>query len=65
MIGRPKYKKEERVSFEFKGKKKSGFVYIVDAYGTDFPNKEPSYDIMVEEERGKCLYKHISESQIL
>lgn len=42
---------------------KRGRVYAVDAFGTVEQSEEPSYDIMVEED--KCLYKHICESEIL
>lgn len=62
MLGKPRYKKDDQVSFWADGEKKTGFVYIVDAYGTFFQAEEPSYDIMVEDEIGKCLYKHIPES---
>lgn len=65
MLGKPKYQRNDVVSFEIDGKHRTGFVYIVDAYGTFFQSEEPSYDIMVEEENGRCLYKHIPESYVL
>ena len=49
----------------FKGEMKEGYVYIVDAYGTFFQVEEPSYDIVVKETRGECVYKHIPESQVV
>ena len=65
MLGKPKYQRNDVVSFEIDGKQRSGFVYIVDAYGTFFQTEEASYDVMVEEENGRCLYKHIPESCVL
>ena len=62
MLGKPKYERDDKVCFELDGIVKQGYVYIVDAYGTFFQADEPSYDIMVEEE--KCLYKHIPESHV-
>ena len=62
MIGSPKYKRGDRVSFTFKEEIKTGYVYIVDAYGTFEQDEEPSYDIMVDEEN--CLYKHFRESLV-
>lgn len=62
MLGKPKYKRNDKVSFEVNDIVKQGYVYIVDAYGTFFQVDEPSYDIMVEEDN--CLYKHIPESHI-
>lgn len=62
MLGKPKYKRNDKVSFEINGIVKRGYVYVVDAYGTFFQKDEPSYDVMVEEDN--CLYKHIPESQV-
>lgn len=62
MLGNPKFKKNDNVSFEFDGVIKQGYVYIVDAYGTFFQADEPSYNVMVENE--KYLYKHIPESWV-
>lgn len=63
MLGKPKFKRNDIVRFECDGIVKQGYVYIVDAYGTFFQGDEPSYDVMIDEE--KCLYKHIPESCIL
>ena len=60
VIGHPKYKYDEIISFEIEGKIKTGKVYVIDSYGTFEQHIEPSYDILVEEER--TLYKHIRES---
>ena len=76
MIGKPKYKVDDEVSFKIKDMKKieytlTGRVYIVDAYGTFEQNEEPSYDVMVESgdypllTSYPCLFKHIRESRVL
>lgn len=65
MLGKPKYKRNDQVRFMVDGEMKIGYVYIVDAYGTFFQVDEPSYDIVVKEERGECLYKHIPESKVV
>lgn len=62
MIGHPKYKRDDVVSFKFKDEVKTGTVYIVDSYGTFEQNEEPSYDILVESEN--TLYKHVRESKV-
>lgn len=61
--GRPKYKKKDKVKFQWNPKEvKEGVIEIVNYH-------ELSYDIMVEEScdenSSKCLYKHVSETQIL
>ena len=73
MIGKPKYKVGDRVSFKIKDDGEdfvvNGKVYIVDAYGTFEQNEEPSYDIMAKESHydkdSSCLYKHVRESSLL
>ena len=69
MIGKPKFKIGDKVSFEFnKGEFLEGVIEIVDAYGTIEQNVQPSYDILVEHSphfNGEpCLYKHIVESGV-
>lgn len=64
MIGKPKYKENDVVIFTIDGEILTGYVYIVDAYGTFEQNEEPSYDIMVEKPV-HCLYKHIRESRLI
>ena len=59
MVGNPKFKVGDKVSFNLNGQKKVGTVYIVDKWGTFFDDSDASYDILVEEEN--CLYKHINE----
>ena len=63
MIGKPKYKEDCKVEFEFNGEKlREGVVYIVDKYGTFLDKSDVSYDIYVEEEN--MLYKHINEKYV-
>lgn len=63
MIGHPKYKRNDVVSFKFRDEIKTGTVYIVDSWGTFEQNEEPSYDILVEE--NNTLYKHVRESLVI
>ena len=62
MLGEPKYKYGDIVTFMYDGIEKIGYVYIVDRYGTFEQDEEPSYDIMVEKDN--CLYKHCRESLV-
>lgn len=61
MIGKPKHKVGDTVSFSFQGETKHGTVFIVDKYGTFFDKSDVSYDIMVE----GTLYKHINEKLLI
>jgi hypothetical protein len=63
MLGKPKYKEGETVKFIFNGELKTGFVFVVDRFGTFFYTEDVSYDIMVESEN--CLYKHIPEKYVV
>ena len=71
MIGNPKYNYNDIVSFKIKDyndKERilTGYVYIIDRYGTFEQHEEVSYDIMVDDsEEGHILFKHIRESNIL
>lgn len=60
MIGKPKFKKADWVKFEWKCEVIEGEIWQVDAYGTFFQTKEPSYDIFSPKKN--MLYKHIEES---
>lgn len=62
MLGKPKFKLADWVKFTWKDKEIKGEVWVVDAYGTIFQTKEPSYDIFSAEEN--MLYKHIEESMV-
>ena len=70
MIGNPKHKIDDKVSFKIENIEGdeyilTGRVYIVDKYGTFEQNEEPSYDIMVYSgaypTSYPCLFKHIRE----
>ena len=74
MIGKPKYKIDDVISFRLKDDEDKeytliGNVYIVDKYGTFFDNSDVSYDIMVESGdypiSYPCLFKHINENLVL
>lgn len=59
MLGKPKFKLNDKVSFTLQEETIEGVIYIVDAYGTfDNPN-EVSYDVLSEAKN--ILYKHIPE----
>lgn len=62
MIGYPKYKRGDIVSFIIDGRKITGYIEIVDAFGTFGDSSDVSYDIMVESEN--TLYKHIKEYEL-
>ena len=72
-IGKPKYKYNDVVSFKIKDNDTeytlTGYVYVIDKYGTFFDNTDVSYDIMVYTGEYSidypCLFKHIRESQII
>lgn len=63
MIGKPLYKYKDTVSFKIGEVVKTGYIYVVDAYGTFGQHEEPSYDIIVENEN--MLYKHVRESVVV
>ena len=73
MLGKPKYKYNDTVSFKIKDNDTEytliGYVYIIDKYGTFFDNSDVSYDIMVDSGNFPmsypCLFKHIREDEIL
>lgn len=77
MIGQPKYKLNETVSFNIviEGKLETftGFVYIIDRYGCFEDDTDVCYDIMVSDKKyvsdvnteGHCLFKHINEKSII
>lgn len=68
MIGKPKYKIGDKVSFKLEDTTYTGYVHIVDAYGTFDNSSDVSYDIMVENwgpKKEKCLFKHINEYLII
>lgn len=62
MIGKPKFKLGEYVSFSFGDIHKEGVIYIIDKYGTIEDDSDVSYDILNAEEN--ILYKHINEKYV-
>lgn len=70
MLGKPKYKRGDKVKFslmiEGENLEFTGTVEIIDSYGTfEYPD-DVSYDIMVEDfpGLGQTLCKHIPESYV-
>ncbi|MDO4490757.1 MAG: hypothetical protein Q4B85_06805 [Lachnospiraceae bacterium] len=68
MLGNPKFKPQDRVSFqqEINGviKKIDGVIYVADPEGTAEQKEEPSYDIEAFVEGEVVLFKHIRESLV-
>ena len=62
MIGKPKFKLGDWVKFEWNGEIIEGEILVVDAYGTFFQTKEPSYDIYSQKKN--MVYKHMEESRV-
>lgn len=72
MIGKPKYKKDDVVTFKFSRSGQdiviTGKVFIIDPFGTFEQDEEVSYDIMAPDPRNggeMCLFKHVPESYII
>ena len=69
MLGKPKYKLEDKVSFKLSDNKQlTGNIVIIDKYGTFEQNEDVSYDILVntcDEYPNGCLFKHIPEYLII
>lgn len=61
MIGKPRYKEGNIVTFEFGEDVIEGTIYIVDKFGTFEDKSDVSYDIMTKD----CLYKHVNEKYII
>lgn len=68
MLGNPKFKREQMVTFSFENNGETishdGVIYIVDANGTFDQTDEPSYDIEVLLDGQVVLFKHVPESQV-
>ncbi len=68
MLGKPKFKREDLVSFFFdiegEMQKINGVIYVVDAEGTAEQQEEPSYDIEAFFRGETLLFKHIRESLV-
>ena len=61
-LGSPKYDYYDIVEFDL-NEIITGYIYIIDAFGTFECNNEVCYDIYAKEKN--CLYKHIPESWII
>lgn len=62
MVGKPKYKIGDDVSFTLENDNKKGEIYIVDKYGTFEDDSDVSYDIFVKSDN--VLYKHVKETML-
>lgn len=62
MIGKPKFKIGDKVSFKLEDKTITGEIHIIDPYGTFEDDSDVSYDIFSESEN--CLFKHINETLV-
>lgn len=69
MIGKPVFNRNDKVSFELENNKYTGYVYIVDKWGTFEDDSDVSYDIMVnnwgDTHDKECLFKHINQKYLL
>ncbi len=68
MLAKPKFKREDRVTFTFtiNGEERTfdGVIYVVDANGTYEQTEEPSYDIEALLDGEVTLFKHVRESLV-
>lgn len=76
MIGKPKFKRGDKVKFVLEDKEYVGEIWIIDKYGTFEDDSDVSYDIMVKDafkeddnfyrpnENNDCLFKHITEKLV-
>lgn len=62
MVGNPKYKIGDNVSFTLEKEIKQGEIYVVDKYGTFENDSYVSYDIFVKSDN--VLYKHVKETML-
>lgn len=65
MIGQPKYKVGDKVTFKIDGQIAEGSIYIVDEYGTFFIDDDVCYDVMANWCGKESLFKHIPERWII
>jgi hypothetical protein len=63
MLGYPRFRASDKVSFLWDGDPKDGIIEVVDKYGTFLDKSDVQYDIFNEEEN--MLYKHIPEKDII
>ena len=64
MLGNPKFTIGEMVEIRVNSLVYKGTVAVVDAYGTFEYTKDVSYDIWLEEDGHRVLFKHIPEMYV-
>lgn len=64
MLGKPKYKAGDAVEIKVNNLVHTGTIAVVDAYGTFEYTKDVSYDIWLEEDGHRVLFKHIPEMYV-
>lgn len=68
MLGQPKFKQPDLVSFNFEiegeMQRIDGVIYVVDPNGTIEQQEEPSYDIEAFYRGQIVLFKHVRESEV-
>lgn len=62
MIGKPKFKEGDMVSFMLGEKKVTGKVFVVDKWGIFCDHSDVYYDI--KDEKANMLYKHVEEKSL-
>jgi hypothetical protein len=62
MIGKPKFKEGDLVSFTLGEKPVTGKVFVVDKWGIWMDHSDVYYDIM--DEKANMLYKHVEEKSL-
>lgn len=64
MLGKPKFKIGDTVEIRINALFHVGTIAVVDAYGTIEYTKDVSYDIWLEEDGKRVLFKHIPEMYV-
>lgn len=62
MIGKPKFKEGDVVTFTLGEKQITGKVFVVDKWGIWMDHSDVYYDIM--DEKANMLYKHVEEKSL-
>lgn len=61
MVGKPKFKRGDKVTFTLENAKYEGEIRVVDKWGTFFDDSDVYYDILATDD---VIYKHIHEQLI-
>ena len=64
MLGKPKYNIGDSVEIHINDEVHQGTIAVVDAYGTFEYTKDVSYDIWLEKDGKRVLFKHIPEMYV-